>query len=195
MARSQRPYTERHGGRIRTERRVGRMMTGNGDLTLNLGRWLPAAPQWHSLHGTYEDLVAQAESWPITHATPGPVAEMLATARRLFSRTWFAYDFGLAAVIWSLTTLEAALRHLLGALDPNDSRGLGKLIDQISHAGVLDEEWTQRLDAARQLRNRISHGHIHGVWSPGILDEILRAIHQLVAHLFPDRLNQGASNS
>lgn len=150
------------------------------------GRWLAAAPQWTLLHGTFEDLVDYAAAWPTTATTPEPVAQMLATTRRLFTHTWFVYDFGLTAVTWSLIAVEVALRHRLDQLDSDDRKGLANLLQQAETAGLLADPWTSRLNAARELRNGIVHGHINGVWFPGMLAGILSAVHEFVAYLFAD---------
>lgn len=151
------------------------------------GRWLNAAPQWEALHGSYDDLVALADEWPTTTETPDAIAEMLATTRRLFAHTWFAYDFGLPAIAWSLISVEASLRYRLGRTDPSERSNFGALLEEAISAGFIKAEWAEPLDAARQLRNRLTHGRMHGVVTPGILDEVISASHAAVAELFqPD---------
>ncbi len=150
------------------------------------GGWVAAAPQWTTLHGSDEDLARVAAQWPTTEATPGPVAEMLGTVRAMFTHTWFIYELGLPAITWSLVTVESALRHRLDRLAPTDLTPLHALVGEARRSDLIEDDWADRLDAARRLRNRLTHGKMHGVVTPGTLDSVLGAAHYVIAELFPD---------
>ena len=104
----------------------------------------------------------------------------------MFAHTWFVYELGLPAVTWSLLALEAALRHRLSRLPRDDRIPLGRLISDAVAAGLIRPESRIHLDAVRGLRNQLAHGRMHGVMTPGMLEELLRAAHEVVADLFPD---------
>jgi hypothetical protein len=147
---------------------------------------MPAAPQWKSMAGTYDDLVVAAGRWPTTAATPAPVAAMLAMTRDSFAHMYFVYELGPMTITWSLITVEAALRHRLDALDAADKRGLAALANEAHQLGYLSDRAMSALEGGRQLRNRFAHGRIHGVFAPGGVAQALEATHGIVAEVFPD---------
>jgi hypothetical protein len=150
------------------------------------GVFLPPASQWQHLFGSYADLVAHVEQWPVTDRTPEAVATMLATSRALFTHMWFVYEFGIVAVAWSLLAIEAMLRHRLDATDLSDRRRLAGLLTDAKKAELLSAEWAGRLEAARKLRNEFAHGRMTGLLTPGMVSQMVQAAHDLAAWLFPD---------
>jgi hypothetical protein len=66
-----------------------------------------AAPQWRSIIGSRDALVEIANGWPLDERTNEEVSGHLAICRELFVHSYFVYEFGLVAVIWSTLAVEA----------------------------------------------------------------------------------------
>lgn len=150
------------------------------------GRWLRASPGQAFLHPDPDDLAHLADGWPITRSTPDQVAKILAVGRRLFAHTWFVYDFGRPAVVWSMLAVEAALRYRLDVAE-DQMVTLHQLVDRAIEDGILDPSHRSHLEKAVQLRNRLAHGKLEAAWSPGRTEMVLASAHHVVADLFPDQ--------
>ncbi len=139
----------------------------------------------------YADLVRLTEKWPTTAATPPGVAELLSTARAVFALAWFHYELVVVACMRSLLAVEAALRVRLAA-DPGQDRrkhepSFSQLVRRGRQEGLLTSEWPDRLDAAREMRNRLAHAQEQQTWSVGIAAPIAAAAHELIAVLYPNQ--------
>jgi hypothetical protein len=139
----------------------------------------------------YADLIRKSEEWPTTVATPPGVAELLTTARAVFALAWFHYELLVVACMWSLLAVEAALRVRLTA-DPGHARrkhepSFSQLVRRARQEGLLTPGWAERLDAAREMRNRLAHAQEQQTWSVGIAAPIVAAAHELIAVLYPDQ--------
>lgn len=69
--------------------------------------------RWQVMLGTRADLVGRAAWWPTHPAAKAGVGEMLKTCRALFEHSYFVYEFGPVAIVWSMLAVEAALRDRL----------------------------------------------------------------------------------
>jgi len=119
------------------------------------------APQWRSIIGSREALVEIATGWPLDERTNEEVSRHLAICRDLFVHSYFVYEFGLVAVIWSTLAVEAALRDQLGdAATQYD--GLSKLIGKAQGRSWVTAAQGVQLRAATEFRNRIVHARPTG---------------------------------
>jgi hypothetical protein len=139
--------------------------------------------RWQILVGDRESLVAVTARWETNESTTAQVADMLEICRRLFEHSYFVYEFGLVAVIWSVLAVEAALRdRLAGEAAGRD--GLRKLVRKAHDRGLLELDQLEVLDAGAQLRNRLVHGETHGVLTPAQVAAALENAHAVIAHLY-----------
>ena len=106
---------------------------------------------------------------------------MLRVARALFVHSYFVYEFSLTAVIWGLLALEASLR---GCLDASDRESLASLIRRAKDRGLITPIEADALDAGRELRNRIVHGHLLPAFSPGAAAQMLEATHEAISDIY-----------
>ena len=92
----------------------------------------------------------------------------------------------MAATVWSMFAVEAALR---ARFDADRKVELRNLVKSTQREGLLPATgWEDdRLDAARKLRNRVIHGQQHPALTPGMAGPMVAASHEVVASLFPDR--------
>lgn len=136
-------------------------------------------------HTGYHELRRQAQSWPTTGATPHGPAAMLSTCRDLYGLGYYAYALMAVGCTWSLFAVEAALRIKLSA---DRKVQFSTLVRQAEQQGLLPTPgWdTGRLDAGRELRNRVVHGNQLGVLPPVRARDIIDAAHEAVAAIFPD---------
>lgn len=145
---------------------------------------VPPDPRWQRMAGDRDDLAAVAAEWRTDPAVPEPVAEMLATARRLFVHGYFVYEFHVVAVAWSLFAVEAALRDRLDAGRGPRKPGMAKLVGRALEAGLLTEEEADSLRAGVELRNGFAHPGGQVVHSPGMAAALVGSSHAAVADLY-----------
>lgn len=139
--------------------------------------------RWQLMVGTHADLAAHASAWPTHQVTNREVADMLAICRRLFEHTYFVYEFGVVAVVWSVLAVEAALRDRLGN-DADDRDGLTKLIGKAEGRGWLKQHEADALRAGAELRNRLVHAQSYGVFTPAMVAGALETAHRAIAKLY-----------
>ena len=130
------------------------------------------------------------EKWPTTAATPPGVADLLRTARALFALAWFHYESFVVAGMWSLLAVEAALRIRLAGEEAEPPKGreppLVQLVHRAQREGLITDEWADRLDAARRMRNGLAHAQEQEAWTIGMAAPILAAAHEVIAVLYLD---------
>ena len=102
------------------------------------------------------------------------------------------------ASVRSLLAVEAALRERYDAT----RTPLQRLLARARTDGLIDEEWAERLDAGRRLRNSLAHSRVQAAWTPGMAAGVIRVNHEAVARLFlephrhrPDPLGQPSNAS
>jgi hypothetical protein len=135
-------------------------------------------------HSGYHVLRAEAASWPVTESTPDGPASLLRTSRDLYAQGYYAYYFIAVAVVWSVFGVEAGLRARFGA---DCKRPLKSLVRQAEEEQLLPATgWEdERLDAGRELRNRLIHTGSQPGMPPAMARPMIAASHELVAALFP----------
>jgi hypothetical protein len=139
--------------------------------------------RWQSMVGTHADLAAHAATWPTHPKTNEQVVDMLAICRRLFEHTYFVYEFGVVAIVWSVLAVEAALRDRLGEV-ASDRDGLAKLIGKAEGRGWFKPHEAEALRAGAELRNRLVHAQTYGVFTPGMVAGALETAHLSIARLY-----------
>lgn len=139
--------------------------------------------RWQFMVGTHADLAARAATWPTHPKTNEQVADMLAICRRLFEHTYFVYEFGVVAVVWSVLAVEAALRDRLGE-EASDRDGLAKLIGKAEGRGWFKQHEAEALRAGAELRNRLVHAQTYGVFTPAVVAGALETAHLSIAQLY-----------
>jgi hypothetical protein len=139
--------------------------------------------RWQILLGRYPDLVAAASRWPTHPAVKKEVGQMLETCRHLFAHSYFVYEFGPVAVVWSMFAVEAALRDRLGERVKR-SNGLKKLIATAEDLGWLSPDQAEGLRAGAELRNRFVHAQTYGVFTPGQVAGVVEGAHAAVVQLY-----------
>lgn len=132
---------------------------------------------------TYEVFVSITRKWPVTPGTPSGIAGLLSTCRAAFELAWFHYELLVVAGTWSLLAVEAALRDRLEA---GDKATFQKLLQHAEANGLLNADEVDRLDAGRELRNRLVHAREQQAWTLGMAAPIIEASHHLVGRLYPD---------
>jgi hypothetical protein len=77
-----------------------------------------------------------------------------------------------------------ALRIKLGA---SDKAQFAKLVKLAEDQGLLPRSgWeNERLDAGRELRNRVVHTGQQQLWTPAMTRNVIASSHEAVAALFP----------
>lgn len=139
-------------------------------------------PRWQNFVGDRSGLEAHAAGWRVSDAVPEGVADVLRIARSLFVHSYFVYEFSLTAVTWALLVLEASLRDCLHA---DERTPFAALIKDAEANGLLTREEAESIDAGRQLRNRIVHGHLLvTVLTPGAAAQMLQATHEAISDLY-----------
>lgn len=111
--------------------------------------------RWQQMVGTHADLVEKAYSWPTDPRVKNEVAERLATCRALFAHSYFVYEFGVVAGVWSVFAVEAALRDCLGEA-ATQKDGLKDLIGKAQGRGWFNKQEADALRAGAELRNRFT---------------------------------------
>jgi hypothetical protein len=139
--------------------------------------------RWQFMVGTHADLAAHAATWPTHPKTNEQVADMLAICRRLFEHTYFVYEFGVVAIVWSVLAVEAALRDRLGE-EASDRDGLAKLIGKAEGRGWFKPHEAEALRAGAELRNRLLHAQTYGVFTPAMVAGALETAHLSIAQLY-----------
>lgn len=139
--------------------------------------------RWQLMLGTHADLVAHAAGWPTHPEVSAQVAEMLKTCRALFAHSYFVYEFGPVAVVWSALALEAALRDRLGE-DATQKDGLMSLIGKAEARGWFEHHQAEALRAGAELRNRFTHARTYGAFTPAMVAGALETMHEAVAQLY-----------
>ena len=148
----------------------------------------PAEPiepdeRWQSMLGTHADLVAHAARWPTHQGLNAQVADMLQTCRRLFEHSYFVYEFGPVAVVWSVLAVEAALRDRLGEA-ATQKDGLATLIGKAEARGWFRHHQAEALRAGAELRNRFSHARTYGIFTPAMVAGALETAHEATARIY-----------
>ncbi len=139
-------------------------------------------PRWQNIVGDRTALEGIAARWRVSDAIPDGVSDVLRIARLLFVHSYFVYEFSLTAATWALLVLEASLRD---CLDADARTPFASLITQAEATGLLTAAEAEAIDAGRQLRNRIVHGHLLvTVLSPGAVGEMLEATHEAISDLY-----------
>lgn len=95
--------------------------------------------RWQLMLGNHADLVAHAAGWPTHPEVNAQIAEMLKTCRALFAHSYFVYEFGPVAVVWSVLAVEAALRDRLGE-EATQKDGLKGLIGKAEGRGWFSHD-------------------------------------------------------
>jgi hypothetical protein len=139
--------------------------------------------RWQLMVGSHAELVAHAAKWPTHPKTNQQVVDMLAICRRLFEHTYFVYEFGVVAVVWSVLAVEAALRDCLGEQATRDD-GLAKLVGKAEGRGWFKHHEAEALRAGAVLRNRLTHAQTYAVLTPGIVAGALETAHLAIAQAY-----------
>jgi hypothetical protein len=129
----------------------------------------------------FADLQNLADEWRTSPFVPDGVASLLSTSRALFTHSWFVYEFMAVAVAWSLMAVEAALRSALAPVSNGTS--LKNLILRAEREGLVTPAWTERLHAARQLRNRFAHPETQPAFTVGMAAPLLETAHEVCCQL------------
>jgi hypothetical protein len=139
-------------------------------------------PRWQYLVGDRVALEEHAADWRVSEAVPDGVSEVLRIARSLFVHSYFVYEFSLTAVTWALFVLEASLRDCLAA---SERTTFAALIKEAEARGLLAQPEADAVNAARELRNRIVHGHLLvTTLSPGAAAQFIKATHEAISDLY-----------
>lgn len=131
---------------------------------------------------TADLLTSIAAGWPVTGIAPEGVNRLLETSRTLWGLAWFEYDLMTVSASWSLVAVEAVLAERLGL---DGKAEFAKSIKMAKVQGLIDEDWAERLDAGRRLRNGLMHARCQSIWSLGMAAPIVKASHEITALLFP----------
>lgn len=149
-------------------------------------------PRW-AAHGPKADLVLSVQRWAVGAAVPTPIADVLATARRLLIDSYSAYEYSLVAVIWALFALEASLKDYMSVrADSSEGRTFGALINEARNSGLITQSEAVALRGVAVLRNRVVHGHLQPKpppqsYLPQDALTMLEAIHEAIADLYARR--------
>lgn len=73
-------------------------------------------------------------------AVPADVREQFEIARNLALYSWFVYEFSAVAQMWSLLTLEMALRRRFNAPSGSSAPSLTALLRRASEEGIFTDE-------------------------------------------------------
>jgi hypothetical protein len=130
---------------------------------------------------TFRRLKQQAETWPVTAATPAGPAALLKTAREMFAHGFYVYEFVAASCSWAVNAVEAALKLRL-----EQQGSFRSLIAAAEDGGILQPGTGAALHAGRDIRNGFVHEGTQPVWTFGMADQALRTPHFIVAELYPD---------
>jgi hypothetical protein len=139
--------------------------------------------RWQLMLGTHADLVAHAAGWPTHPEVNAQIAEMLKTCRALFTHSYFVYEFGPVAVVWSVLAVEAALRDRLGEAATRDD-GLKRLIGKAEARGWFSPDQAEALRAGAELRNRFTHARTYGVFTPAMVAGALETAHRAIVRVY-----------
>lgn len=139
---------------------------------------------------TFQSLQQSAGSWPVTTSTPEGPASLLSTSRSLWALAWFDYDLLAVSASWSLFAVEAALRT---RLQSGPKPPLNALIQRALAQALVTPGASEHLHAGRELRNSFAHAQRQGTWTPGMAGPVLQASHQVVAQLYTDDGENGAT--
>ncbi len=140
-------------------------------------------PRFQNFLTDRADLRRAADSWPTSERTPHPVAEMLRVSRELFVHSYFVYEFGAVAVVWSVLALEGALRDRLGEA-AGKWDGLSTLIDRTREYGWISDEEQESLKAGALFRNRLVHAGEQTYLPPGTTEPMLHASHAAISAVY-----------
>ncbi len=104
------------------------------------------------------------------------------------ARTLAAAGHGEAALLLAWATCESAARALAAHERLNVQRwDAGAMLRQLVHGGLLDGSDLEKLDHARAVRNRLTHGLASGIDDPARLASgLLRIVDGLLAELNVD---------
>lgn len=136
-------------------------------------------------HTGYHTLQAEAAAWPTTASTPEGPAGLLRTSRELYVQGYYAYALIAVAVVWSVFGVEAGLR---ARFDADHRKPLRSLVRQAEDEQLLPAEGWEggRLNAGRELRNRLIHTGDQPLMPPAMARPVIAASHEFVAGLFPE---------
>lgn len=134
---------------------------------------------------TPENLARHVAAYRRTANTPGPVATLLAEARRTFVGAATCYDNFASAAFKALQAAELALRISTGKTGKRATLGL--LLRSAEAELVLSPDqlnWFREF--ALHFRNRLAHPDGSIAMTPGMAEPFLRSVHELVAAMFSD---------
>jgi hypothetical protein len=130
------------------------------------------------------------ERWTVGAAVPAPVAEVLATTRKLLVDSYRAFEYSLVSVGWALFALEVTMHDCTMIIGPNSARRtFGGSISKAQRSGLVTEEEATALRLAADLRNRIVHGYLlpkpcpHS-YAPRDALTMVEAVHDAITDLY-----------
>ncbi|MET8630637.1 DUF4145 domain-containing protein [Kitasatospora sp. NPDC004669] len=143
--------------------------------------WPVADPRARHFVAHYSDMHGLVAGLILPEHAPAYVVSALETSRELIRHSYYRYEFTTVAVTHSLFALERALAEHLGV-----KKNFQQLIALAAAGGVISADLADRLDAGRQLRNKLAHGDLTGTaLTPVMAVNMVRAAFDTAALLFP----------
>jgi hypothetical protein len=137
--------------------------------------------RWKSRFDDVSSLQDLVSRWPISEAVPERLADYLRVTRALVVQSYFEYEFGLVATMWTMLALEATLR---GCLDAEDRTRLQQLIDEAQEQGLVDRDGASILHDVRTLRNKISHQAVSFDVEPEAILQWIGGLHSAISDIY-----------
>jgi hypothetical protein len=144
---------------------------------------VPMTPdaRWEATFVDVSSLEAHVDRWPVSEAVPERIADYLRVTRALVVQSYFEYEFGLVATMWTMLALEATLR---GCLDAQEQTRLQRLIDDALEQGLVDDEGASILHGVRTLRNKISHQAVSFDVPPEAILDWIGGLHDAISDIY-----------
>ncbi|MET8621685.1 MULTISPECIES: hypothetical protein [Streptomyces] len=138
----------------------------------------PRARYFVADYAQMHDLVA--DPVPPVHA-PAYIISVFETARELVRHSYYRYECTTIAISVSLFALERAFSEHLGVKKP-----FQKMVEHASNKGIITAELAGRLDAGRNLRNKLAHGDLTDTaLTPALAVAMVKAAFDSAELLFP----------
>jgi hypothetical protein len=137
--------------------------------------------RWEAMFEDVSSLEDHVDRWPIAEAVPERIADYLRVTRALLVQSYFEYEFGLVATMWTMLALEATLR---GCLDAGDGTRLQRLVDEALQEGLVDEEGASILHDVRTLRNKIGHQAVSFDVEPEAILQWIGGLHAAISDIY-----------
>lgn len=162
--------------------------------------WLEIDPAWTGIHMP-SSTDGQGAAWAqyvmqtkLNVAVPADVRTLFSAAQGMIVYSLFFYPLMTLGCDQILRVIETALRAKCVELNaPSTStKTYMNAISWLVKHGVISVDTEMRWQAARMLRNDVSHPSFQHIYSVGMMREQLELGAELINHLFPDKCSQGA---